>query len=101
MTNDHAARICAKRQQAAEPKASKQTVKRTTPLLWLACLAIVAALAPCLYSAGYASALRECPPVQHGERLLSSEQRDDGAVCRYAAGGADYGRKIKIRKVMP
>lgn len=100
--SDHASRICAKRQQAAEHKASHKTAKRSTPLWLLVCLVAAAAvLAPCLYSAGFASALRECPPTQHGERLLSSEQRDDGAVCRYAAGGAEYGRKIKTRKVMP
>jgi len=96
---DHAPRIRALQQRAAESAAIAELERRSAPLLWAVGLtAIAAALGMGLYQAGHKSALRECPPVQQGERLLSSEQRSDGAVCRYAEGMADYGHKIKSRK---
>jgi len=97
--NDHASRINAQQQRAANRSAIDELEKRSAPLLWaVGLIAIAAALGLSMYSAGHTAALRECPPVQQGERLLSSEQRADGAVCRYAASVADYGRKIKSRK---
>lgn len=97
--NDHALRLRAQQQRAAQDAAIKRLEKRSAPLLWLVLLATAAAvLGISIYQAGHASALRECPPAQHGERLLSSEQRPDGALCRYAAVGEDYGRKVTRRK---
>jgi hypothetical protein len=52
----------------------------------------------CIYASGRASAQRECPSEQRGERLLSSEQRRDMTVCFYAAGPAGYGRTIKSKR---
>ena len=97
--NDHAQRINAQQQRATKRAAIEDLEKRSAPLLWAVGLtAIAAALGLSLYSAGHKSALRECPPVQQGERLLSSEQRADGAVCRYAEGMADYGHKVTRRR---
>lgn len=96
---DHALRIRAQQRKAANRAAIEEIERRTAPLLWAVGLtAISAALGMSLYQAGHASALRQCPPVQHGERLLTSEQRADGAVCRYADNLAGYGRKVKHRK---
>lgn len=98
--NDHAPRIRAQQRKAASRAAINELERRSAPLLWAVGLtAIAAALGLSLYQAGHQAALRQCPPVQQGERLLSSEQRADGAVCRYAASAADYGRKVKSRKV--
>ena len=97
---DHASRIRAQQQKAANRAAIDELEKRSAPLLWaVGLIAIAAALGLSVYQAGHAAALRECPPLQQGERLLSAEQRADGAVCRYAENWADYGRKIKYRKV--
>lgn len=97
---DHASRIRAQQRKAANRATIEELEKRSAPLLWaVGLLAIAVALGLSIYTAGHASALRECPPVQQGERLLSSEQRADGALCRYAEISADYGRKIKSRKV--
>jgi len=51
-----------------------------------------------LYSIGRDSALRECPPVQSGQRLLSSEQRAEGTVCIYTSPAAAYGLGTKARR---
>ena len=97
--NDHASRINAQQQRAANRSAIDELEKRSAPLLWaVGLIAIAAALGLSMYTAGHTAALRECPPVQQGERLLSSEQRADGAVCRYAKGMADYGHKVTRRK---
>lgn len=98
--NDHASRIRAQQGKAANRAAIEEIERRSAPLLWaVGLIAIAAALGLSMYQAGFTAALRECPPVLQGERLLSSEQRADGAVCRYAESAADYGRKIKSRKV--
>jgi len=97
---DHASRLRAQQQQAANRATIEELEKRRAPLLWaVGLIAIAAALGLSMYTAGHTAALRECPPVQQGERLLSSEQRADGALCRYAESAANYGRKIKSRKV--
>jgi hypothetical protein len=97
---DHASRIRAQQGKAANRATLDELERRSAPLLWAVGLtAIAAALGLSMYTAGHTAALRECPPVQQGERLLSSEQRADGAVCRYAENWADYGRKVKSRKV--
>lgn len=97
---DHASRIRAQQRKAASRAAIDELEKRSAPLLWsVGLIAIAVALGLSLYQAGHQAALRECPPVQQGERLLSSEQRADGALCRYAASAADYGRKVTRRKV--
>jgi hypothetical protein len=51
-----------------------------------------------IYALGRDSALRECPPVQSGERLLNSEQRPDGTVCVYTAAAAAYGQTTLARR---
>ena len=97
---DHYPRIRAQQGKAASRAAIDELEKRSAPLLWaVGLIAIAAALGLSMYQAGHQAALRECPPVQQGERLLSSEQRADGALCRYAQGYADYGHKITRRKV--
>lgn len=97
--NDHASRIRAQQGKAASRAAIDEMERRSAPLLWaIGLTAIAAALGLSMYQAGHKAALRECPPVQHGERLLSSEQRADGALCRYAQGYADYGHKVTRRK---
>lgn len=96
---DHAPRIRAQQQRAAESAAIAELERRSAPLLWAVGLtAIAAALGLGLYQAGFTAALRQCPPIQHGERLLSSEQRADGVLCSYAESAADYGRKVTRRK---
>lgn len=98
--NDHASRLRAQQHRAAQDAAIRRLEKRSAPLLWAVGLTAIAfALGLSLYQAGHAAALRECPPEQQGERLLSSEQRADGAVCRYAETAYHYGRKINSRKV--
>jgi hypothetical protein len=97
--NDHASRIRAQQGKAASRAAIDEMERRSAPLLWaVGLIAIAAALGLSMYTAGHTAALRECPTVQHGERLLSSEQRADGALCRYAQGYADYGHKVTRRK---
>lgn len=97
--NDHALRLRAQQQRAAQDAAIKKLAKRSAPLLWLVLLATAAAaLGLNLYQAGFKASLRTCPEEQHGRRLLSSEQRPDGALCRYAENWADYGRKVTRRK---
>lgn len=98
--NDHASRIRAQQRKAANRATIEELERRSAPLLWaVGLIAIAAALGLSMYQAGHQAALRECPPVQQGERLLSSEQRADGAVCRYAESAADYGHKVTRRKV--
>lgn len=68
--------------------------------LWL--FALVNA-GPALYligrSDGRETAQRNCPPMQHGEKLLSTVQQLDGSVwCSYTESGAGYGRAITRRK---
>lgn len=100
MMNDHAPHIRAQQRKAASRATIEELERRSAPLLWaVGLISISAALGLSTYQAGHQAALRECPPVQQGERLLSFEQRADGAVCRYAESAANYGRKIKTRKV--
>lgn len=63
-------------------------------------VSFVIALGMGLYAAGRATAMRECPPAQHGERLLSSEQHPNETVCIYASGSAGYGLRIQERKIL-
>lgn len=51
------------------------------------------------FAAGKKAALRECPPVNQGERLLSSQQMPSGLLCTYAGGWNGYGHKITVRKL--
>lgn len=96
---DHASRIRALQKKVANRAAIRELERRSAPLLWaVGLIAIAAALGLSMYTAGHKAALRECPPMQHGERLLTSEQRADGAVCRYAEHLTDYGRKITRRR---
>lgn len=104
---DHASRLRAQQSKAANRAALEEIERRSAPLLWaIGLIALAAALGLSSYKAGlevgfgegYTRALRECPPAQHGERLLSSEQRADGVVCRYAASGTEYGRKLASRR---
>ena len=69
-------------------------------LLWL--FALVNA-GPALYligrSDGREAAQRNCPPAQHGEKLLSTVQHLDGTIwCSYAESGTGYGRAVTRRK---
>jgi len=96
---DHAPRLQALKRKASGNSAIEKLEQLSIPLLWAACLVMLWGCGLGLYIAGHTSALRECPPVQQGERLLSSEQRDAETVCRYAEGWADYGRRVKTRKV--
>lgn len=69
-------------------------MERAITPLFLAIMFVLAGLvfgAP-LYFVGHAAAMKECPPAQHGERLISSEQRKDGTVCNYSTGWNLYGR---------
>lgn len=52
-----------------------------------------------IFEIGRISILRECPPAQHGERLLASEQRADATICTYADGWNGYGHMITARKL--
>ncbi|HEU0283360.1 MAG TPA: hypothetical protein VFQ99_06210 [Gallionella sp.] len=56
------------------------------------------AIGTMVFDAGKKAALRECPPAQHGERLLTSEQRANSTIYTYASGWNGYGRTIKERK---
>lgn len=101
--NDHASRIRAQKSKAASRAATEAQERRSAPLLWaVGLIAITAALGLGSYKAGkdegVALAQRQCPEAQQGERLLSSEQRADGVVCRYAASGTEYGRKVASRR---
>lgn len=96
---DHAPRILAQQQQATGNSAIEKLEALSVPLLWAICFVVLCGCGLALYTAGHAAAMRECPPVQQGERLLSSEQREAETVCRYADGWADYGRKTSKRKV--
>lgn len=99
MNNDHALRLRAQQQEAARRAAMEDRRRRVTPLARWGLLAALAALIGLyLYAAGQASILRTCPEEQQGRRLLSSEQRADGALCRYADTWEDYGRKVTRRR---
>lgn len=52
-----------------------------------------------LYALGRESVRRECPSMQHGERLLRSEQLADRTHCIYSSGWDSYGRNLKERKL--
>jgi hypothetical protein len=52
-----------------------------------------------IYALGRDSALRECPPVQSGERLLNSEQRPNGTVCVYSSAMSAYGHITLARRL--
>lgn len=100
---DHASRLRAQQSKAASRAAIDELERRSAPLLWaVGLIALAAALGLSAYKAGlgkgYTQAQRECPQAQQGERLLSSEQRADGVVCRYAASGTEYGRKLASRR---
>lgn len=47
------------------------------------------------FDAGRQAAQRECPKAQHGQRLLSTEQRAASTLCTYASGWDGYGKMIK------
>lgn len=99
--NDHALRLRAQQQEAARRAAMEQLRKRTTPLIrWVLLATLATLIGLWLYAAGQESTLRTCPEEQHGRRLLTSEQRPDGALCRYADTWEDYGRRVTRRKAV-
>jgi len=92
--HDHAPRLRERNQQAAnDPE------KLLAILFWAVGLAGAAAIAGwSIYEAGFAAALRSCPPAQYGERLMSLERHSDENVCFYANGWGTYGRTVKPGK---
>lgn len=50
-----------------------------------------------IYHAGRLAAVRECPAVQQGERLILSEQGKNGTICTYAGGWNSYGKTTRKR----
>ena len=64
--------------------------------LWICAGFVICEL---MYQAGREASRRECPPAQHGERLLASEQRAKSTVCTYAGGWNGYGRGLKARSI--
>ena len=100
MNPDHAPRIRALHQQAAENAAMEALEHASAPLFWavfIAAVLIAMGLSMHLYAAWQNASRRECPPAQHGERLLNSEQHPDKTVCFYADGWASYGNNVKSR----
>lgn len=57
------------------------------------------AVSQTIYTAGREATRRDCPPMQHGERLLYSEQRTGATICTYSSGWNSYGRGVKRRKL--
>jgi hypothetical protein len=102
MNTDHAPRIRAQQQQAAENAAMQALEQSSAPLFWavfVAAVLLAMGLSMHLVAAWKASAARECPPAQYGERLLSSEQQPGKTVCYYADGWASYGHNVKSRSI--
>jgi len=71
-------------------------MKSIDEIIFVFCMALIVFVAG--DSHGMRTARHECPTVQQGERLLSTEQRTDGTICVYAEGEAGYGRKIIRRR---
>src|SRR5574340_1163949 len=93
--------IAAELNRAAEDARAMDDMEREATPLFLAVLFILAGLVlgvP-LYFAGQKSTMKECLPVNHGERLIYSEQRADGTtLCNYSSGWNLYGR-TKVSRV--